>query len=135
MERFRSPVVLLSVGILIVTIISLTALALMKTTPNSSSSVASSKPVQVTPDKTLLRNTIKSAFNSKDGAGILAYLDLAFEQKQLLQRYDYLKKTFEKMTASYNSVKAPEKKLAMGKLKVYASNLPNYKESDFVIPK
>lgn len=139
MQRFKSPVVILAIGVLILTIIASAVLAVTKITSNpfstAPSNTASSKSVSVTQDKALLRSTIKSAFNSKDGAGILAYLDLAFEQKQPLQSYDYLKKTFDKMTASYNSVKAPEKKIAMGKLKVYASNLPEYKESDFAIPK
>ncbi len=132
MQRFQNPVVLFCVGILVLTVLSLAVLAVMKT---AKTAPLAAKSAQAASPQTLLRNTIKSAFNSKDGSGILAYLDLAFEQKQPLQRYDYLKKTFEKMIASYNIVKAPEKKLAMGKLKVYASNLPNYKESDFVIPK
>lgn len=131
MERFRSPVVKLSVSVLILTIVSLAVIKLTSTP----SPVAVSKPVLVAPDKSLLRNNIKSAFNSKDERGILAYLDLALEQKQPGQSYLYIKKTFEKMTASYYSAKAPEKKLAMTKLKTYISSLPDYKESDFIIPK
>lgn len=132
MERFKSPVVLIAIAVLVLVAIFIGTIGILKTTQ---SSIKPAPTVQSSPDKQVLRNNIQSAFNSKDGKGILAYLDLAFEQKQPLQSYDYLKKTFDKMTASYNSVKGAEKKIAMGKLKVYASNLPNYKASDFVIPK
>lgn len=132
MERFRSPVVLLAVGVLILTAILTVTAGVLKTTQFSA------KPAPITqssPVSQVLRDNIKSAFSSKDGKGILAYLDLAFEQKQPVQSYLYIKKAFDKMTASYNSAKAPEKKLAMGKLKTYVSSFPDYQESDFVVPK
>lgn len=133
MDRFKSPIILLSLSILVFSVVLSTASVVMKA-PSQPPRAASKAALSV-PGKTVLRNSVKSAFPSKEEIGILAYLDLSFSQEKPLQSYLYIKKAFDKMKSSYKLAKTSDKKLAMNQLKSYADTLPNYKESDFVIPK
>ncbi len=135
MERFiKSKVVILSGAVLVLTIISVTLLVIVKQQQPKTSQVLVSKPSSVSTEQTL-RKIIKNSFNNADQKGILAYFDLALAEKSPQQSYLYLQKAFNKMAASYQSLKSPEKKLALSKLRAYVSTLPNYKEADFVIPR
>lgn len=127
MERFKSSVVLLSIGVLILTILSIAATRVLDTTVQPSQ--------QVFLDKQALRNSIRKAFSAKEQKGIFAYLDLSLAESKSLPSYQYLQKSFAKMLASYKKGPSQEKKLAMDKLQAYASSLPNYSANDFVILK
>lgn len=134
MERFKSPVVLLSLGILILTLISISASWVLKTssTPATISREVLDKEVL---DKQALRNSIRKSFSAKEQKGIFAYLDLSLAESKPLPSYQYLQKSFDKMLASYKKGPGQEKKLAMDKLQAYAASLPNYSANDFAIPK
>lgn len=91
--------------------------------------------------KSMVKN-IKTSFASSKDAGVLAYVDLASTEKDDYKSYRYYVSAFEKMKKAYQSEdqakagnKAFAKKLTMIELKAYASVLPFYKESDFVVPK
>lgn len=127
MERFKSPAVLLSLGILILTLVSIPAVWVLKT-------AGSPIPREVL-DKQALRNSIRKAFGAKEQKSIFAYLDLSLAESKPLPSYQYLQKSFDKMLASYKKGPSQEKKLAMDKLQAYAVSLPNYSANDFAIPK
>lgn len=135
MERFKSKVVLLSLGVLVLTFILVAVLVVTKTKKPQTTPVLSSKPAQAITQEQALRKIIKASFDTDEEKGILAYFDLGLAEKSPEQSYLYLKKAFNKMSISYQSLKSPEKKLALSKLRAYVSTLPNYKETDFIVPK
>lgn len=91
---------------------------------------------------------IKTTFATSKDAGVMAYVDLAGQEKNEFQSYQYYVKAFNKMKESYQKLAASmtepamttddprvDQKISMIGLKTYASTLKYYKESDFVIPK
>ncbi|MBI2338511.1 hypothetical protein HYU95_05005 [Candidatus Daviesbacteria bacterium] len=90
---------------------------------------------------------IKTTFATSKDAGVMAYIDLAGQEKNESQAYEYYVKAFNKMKEAYQNAKGNngnisgtrsekmEMKLSMIGLIAYASNLKYYKESDFVMPK
>lgn len=89
---------------------------------------------------------IRTTFASNKDAGIMAYVDLAGQEKNEFQSYQYYVKAFNKMKETYmqtqkepvstaSAGKRLDQKITMVGLVAYASTLKYYKESDFVIPK
>lgn len=124
---------------------------IFKQVPSPSSAPAKvQKPAFTVADfrKSMVKD-IRTTFATSQDAGIMAYVDLAGQEKNEFQSYQYYVKAFNKMKEAYmknaneassssrfgKATPAGYQKLSMVELKAYVSPLKYYKKSDFVIPK
>lgn len=78
--------------------------------------------------QTQAESEVKTAFSSDKS--IITYMNLASEEENSTQRYEYYKKAYSKMLLAYHLTKDAKQKIAINDLYSYLSSYKEFKATD-----
>ena len=85
--------------------------------------------------KTKIEREIKTTFTKSSDKPIITYINLASEEKDLEKQYEYYKRAYSKMLASFEASKDAKLKEVINNFRNFLSTLKEFNAADLPLPK